>query len=89
MPTLVYALCAATSLLCFALLARAYRRGRNPLLLWSSVAFLFFSAGNILLFLDMIVFPEVDLMLYRSLLNLCGILVILPRLIRQAVLDRP
>lgn len=89
MALVVYTLCAATSLLCFGLLARAYRASRKPLLLWSSMAFFFFSAGNILLFFDMIVFPNVDLMVYRSALNLIGILILLPRLVRQSVLDRP
>lgn len=88
MAIVVYALCAATSLLCFALLARAYRASRKPLLLWSSIAFMFFSAGNIMLFFDMIVFPNLDLMVYRSALNLVGILMLLPRLIRQSVIER-
>jgi hypothetical protein len=89
MAIVVYTLCAATSLLCFGLLARAYRANRKPLLLWSSMAFFFFSLGNILLFFDMIIFQNVDLMVYRSALNLVGILMLLPRLVRQSVLDRP
>lgn len=85
MAEVVYALCAATSFLCFWMLLRAYRANRAPLLFWSSMAFLCFTGGNVLLFLDMIVFPTVDLMLYRSLLNLLGVLILLPRLIRQSV----
>jgi hypothetical protein len=85
MPEIVYALCGATSLLCFVLLVRAYRCHRAPLLLWSSVAFFCFTLSNILLFVDMIVFPQIDLMLIRTGINLVGVSVLLFRLIRDSV----
>jgi len=89
MGIVVYALCVATSLLCFGMLARGWRATRTPLLLWSSIAFFFFTVGNVLLFVDLIVLPQIDLMIYRNLMNLAGIMALLPRLIRQAVVDRP
>jgi hypothetical protein len=88
MAEIVYALCGATSLLCFVLLVRAYSRSRAKLLLWSGVAFFCFTLSNILLFVDMIVFPQIDLMLVRTGINLIGIAVLLMRLIRDAVNQR-
>jgi hypothetical protein len=88
MAEVVYALCAGTSLLCFSLLVRAYRRNRSGLLLWSSIAFLCFALGNALLFVDLVVLPQVDLMIYRTLLNLLGAGLLLARLIRNAVNER-
>jgi hypothetical protein len=88
MAEVVYGLCGATSLLCFVLLVRAYRRSGAKLLLWSSVAFFCFALSNILLFVDMIVFPRIDLMLLRTAINLLGVAVLLARLIRDAVNQR-
>lgn len=89
MAEIVYILCGATSLLCFVLLVRAYRATRAPLLLWSSVAFFCFTLGNILLVIDMIVLPQVDLIMYRTLINLVGVALLLRRLICDAVKQRP
>ncbi|HMJ92356.1 MAG TPA: DUF5985 family protein [Candidatus Acidoferrum sp.] len=88
MAETVYLLCAATSLLCFVLLLRAFRRSRSPLLLWSSLAFFCFTASNVLLFVDMILFPHIDLMLMRTTVNLIGVALLLARLIRDSVNHR-
>jgi hypothetical protein len=85
MAKIVFVLCALTSLLCFVLLVRAFRRTRSPLLLWSSVAFFCFTASNMLLFMDMIIFTEKDLNLIRTSINLAGVSVLLARLIRDCV----
>ena len=62
----VYVLCALTSLACAVLLLRGWRRSRQRLLLWSGLCFVFLTLNNILLFLDVVVFPvEVDLRPYR------------------------
>jgi len=68
MAELTYLLCAATSILCAALLLRGYLRTRTRLLMWSTLCFIGLALNNILLFLDLVVFPgpEVDLRLYRS-----------------------
>ncbi|HVU34678.1 MAG TPA: DUF5985 family protein [Opitutaceae bacterium] len=77
---LIYVLCAATSFACFVLLLRGYRRTRSRLLLWGSASFLAFTVANILLVIDRVVLPEVDLELYREIstfiavaLLLCGL----------------
>ena len=62
----VYILCALTSVLCAVLLIRSWMRSRVRLLLWSSVCFVGLAINNVLLFVDRIVVPEVDLALLRS-----------------------
>ena len=73
----VYALCALTSLVCFALLLRQHRRSPSRLALHSSVAFLCFAIANIILFVDLIVLPQMDLKPWRNLANLVGALILL------------
>lgn len=72
MATLVYALCAITSLACAVLLLRAYAANRVRLLLWSGLCFTGLALNNILLFIDMRVVPEVDLSTWRTLPALVG-----------------
>jgi hypothetical protein len=81
MASVVYALCALTSGLCTFLLLRAYLASRARLLLWSSLAFIGLTLNNLLLFLDLIIFPTVDLSLYRSLLAAVSVMVLLLGLI--------
>lgn len=73
----VYALCALTSLVCFGLLFRQHRRTPSRLAMRSSIAFLCFAISNIILFIDLIVVPQIDLQLWRNLFNLIGGLVLL------------
>lgn len=69
----VFALCALTSLGCGVLLWRSYSRTRARLLLWSSICFGFFALNNILLCIDLIVVPTVDLSLGRAILAAAAI----------------
>ena len=66
MPELVYVLCALTSVLCAGLLLRSYRRNRSKLLLWSTLCFVGLAINNILLFVDIVLVPDVDLRLLRT-----------------------
>jgi hypothetical protein len=84
MGTLIYALCALTSLLCAVLLARGYRRSRARLLLWSSLCFAGLALNNVLLFIDLRVVPDVDLSVWRSLPALAGLLVLVYGLVWDA-----
>lgn len=77
MASVVYALCAITSGLCALLLGRAYRASRARLLLWSSLSFIGLALNNLLLFLDLVVLPEVDLLLLRSLVAAASVMVLL------------
>jgi hypothetical protein len=61
MATLVYVLGALTSLVCAVLLLRGYARGKKQLLLWSGLCFLGLAVSNSLVFLDLVVFTNLDL----------------------------
>ena len=76
-PTLVYTLCFATSALCAYLLARAFRRTRTRLLLWSTLCFGLLAVVNFVVVLDMLVFREVDLRPVRLWLSLAAVAVLL------------
>lgn len=65
MSGIVYSLCALTALVCACLLLLAWRRSRYRLLLWSSLCFMGLTLNNLLLVLDKIIFPEIDLSLWR------------------------
>ena len=77
MATLVYALCALTSLACAVLLLRGYFSSRARLLLWSGLCFAGLAANNVLLLIDKRVVPAMDLSLWRSLPALAGVAVLL------------
>ncbi len=81
MSGFVYTLCALTSFVCFVLLLYHYRRQRGRLLFCGSVAFLCFALANVVLVVDLIVIPQVDLMFWRNLLNLLGVFILLFALI--------
>ena len=75
---IVYLLCLATSLVCMLLLWRGYLRSRTSLLLWSALCFVGLALNNLLLFLDVVIFPvEVDLLPYRVATLLGGIALLL------------
>lgn len=73
MATLIYALCALTSLASALLLLRGYRKNRTRLLLWAGLCFLGLALNNILLFVDLGLVPELDLSLWRSLPTAAGL----------------
>lgn len=77
MATLVYVLCALTSILCAVLLIRAYRASRVRFLLWSALCFVFFAINNILLFIDLRVLPDVDLSVIRGIPIFIGLALLL------------
>lgn len=70
MPAAVFLLCAMTSLICGVLLLRSYRRTATMLLLWSGLCFVGLGLENALLFVDVIIAPQIDLSLPRHLLAL-------------------
>lgn len=84
MATIVYALCALTSLICMALLVRGYLRTGARLLLWASLCFAGLALNNVVLFVDMRVVPSIDLSVLRSLPALVGLLVLIYGLVWDA-----
>ncbi|MBI3965426.1 MAG: hypothetical protein HY329_07300 [Chloroflexi bacterium] len=67
MAGLVYILCAVTAAACAFMLLRSYSRNRASLLLWSGLCFVGLTINNALVFVDLMLVPEVDLYLWRNL----------------------
>ena len=70
MAEAVYVLCAVTSLSCAILLLRGYLATRTSLLFWSSLCFAGLALNSVLLFVDLVVVPEIDMSLARNLVAL-------------------
>jgi hypothetical protein len=81
MIKVIYILCGLTSLGCAILLVRRYQRTRGKLLLLGSVFFMTQVVTNILLFVDLVVIPDVDLSILRSLVTIVGLIFLLVGLI--------
>lgn len=77
MAEAVYLLCALTSVMCTLLLLRGYRRTKARLLMWSSACFAALAVNNVLLFVDLVILPEIDLSVWRNLSALVGIFLML------------
>ena len=71
MAEAVYVLCTLTSIACGVMLIRGYRRNRSQLLLWSALAFGLLAISNIVLFVDVVVIPDIDFhgSLWRSFIG--------------------
>ena len=61
----VYILGALITLACGVLLMRGYLRGRKKLLLWSSLCFFGLCISHIFVFLDLVVFPDINFYPWR------------------------
>lgn len=79
----IYLLCAATSLVAGWMLLRYYLRSRTPLLLWSCIGFAGLAVNNVLVYLDLVLFPEVDLALARTVAGALGMLALVYGLITE------
>jgi len=77
MAEAVYALCAATSVTCALLLLRGYAASRARLLFWASLCFAGLALNNILLFVDLVLIPQVDLSELRGAVALAALVVLL------------
>jgi hypothetical protein len=79
----VYLLCAATSIVCGALLLRGYHLSKTQLLFWASLCFLGLAINNVILFVDLIILPGVDLFWWRTLPAIGGMVILLYGLISE------
>ncbi len=77
MAEAVYLLCAITSVVCAALLVRNYRTQRTRLVMWSALCFVGLAINNILMFVDLVLVPEIDLSLLRSATALIAVTLLL------------
>jgi hypothetical protein len=73
MVSFVYGLCALTALLCALLLFRAYARSRSRVLWWSGLCFSGLMLSNVVLVVDKLVLPEIDLLPWRLAITLVSI----------------
>ncbi len=82
---LLFLLAALTSFGCMVLLFRGYARTGVRLLLWSGLCFIFLTANNVLLFVDLVVLPtQIDLRVQRLVMALVGIACLLYAFIWEA-----
>jgi hypothetical protein len=84
MAGIVYGLCALTAALCAFMLLRAYFKQGYKLLLWSGVCFVILTLNNILLVVDMLVIPSIDLSVMRNVISLSAMIILLYGLVWDA-----
>jgi hypothetical protein len=72
MAPAVYALCALTAAGCAVLLLRGYGHSGARLLLWGGVCFLGLTVSNVLVFVALVIFPDVNLYTWRNVAALVG-----------------
>jgi hypothetical protein len=80
----VYLLCAATSIVCGVLLLRGYQISKTRLLFWASLCFLGLAINNVILFVDLIILPEIDLFAWRTVPAVAGMVILLYGLIWES-----
>lgn len=81
MAAAVYILGFVVTLICGVLLSRAYAAGKKRLLLWSAVCFYGLAISNLLVFLDLVVFPNLDLYPARLITAAVAMIILLYGLI--------
>lgn len=84
MTGVVYVLCAATCLLCAAMLFRGYLRSRVRLLFWAGLCFTGLMLDNIILYVDVVVVPDIDLAVWRKLPGLLALMVLIYGLVWES-----
>jgi hypothetical protein len=75
--TIIYSLCLLTSAGCAFLLVRSYEQSRAKLLLWSALCFVLLAVNNLLVVIDLLILPSVDLVPLRNLASLAAVSVLL------------
>jgi hypothetical protein len=84
MAEAIYLLSAFTSLLAAGLLLRYYLSRRSALLLWSCIGFFGLAINSVMVYVDLVLFSEVDLSLPRTLAGTIGMVVMLYGFIWEA-----
>lgn len=81
MAAIIYTLCALTCFACAFLLLRAYARVHHRLLFWSGLCFVGLTISNLILVLDRLVFPDIDISTPRLIAALLAVALLLYGLI--------
>jgi hypothetical protein len=74
--TVIYSLCLLTSAGCALLLVRSYGQSRAKLLLWSALCFILLAVNNLLVVIDLLILPKIDLVPFRHLASLAAVSVL-------------
>jgi hypothetical protein len=74
---ILYILAFLTSGACAVLLYRAFLARKHRLLMWSAISFGALTVNNLLLFTDLVVFPGLDLRIFRLAAALVGMFFLL------------
>jgi hypothetical protein len=77
MEPIIYTLCTLTSLSCAFLLLRSYFSTQHRLLFWSGLCFAVLALNNLIVVVDKLILPEVDLTYLRLAVGLCALLLLL------------
>lgn len=80
---IIYLLCAGTSLIAAWMLLRNYIGSRTSLLLWSCIGFAGLAVNNVLVYLDLVTFAEVDLSFARTLAGAIGMVALVYGLTKE------
>jgi len=70
LTSLVYVLCFLTCTVCAALFLRAWLRTGTRLLLWTAISLGILAINNSLVIADLLIFPDANLLVARSLVAL-------------------
>jgi len=73
----VYILCLGASAACGGLLVRSYLKNRTRLLLWAATAFVLLAINNLLVVVDILLLPSVDLSPIRKVALLIAVATLL------------
>ena len=73
MAASIYLACMLTSFACAWLLYRSYLHSRHRLLFWSTLCFAGLTVSNLLLVVDRLVLPEVDMITARLVVSLVAV----------------
>lgn len=81
MAEIIYFLCALTAFACAWLLLRGYFEHRHRLLLWSGLCFVGMFLNNIILVVEKLLVPDINLSTLRLLAGLMAVMLLLYGLI--------
>ena len=74
---ILYTVAVLSSSACMVLLFRGYKRRRVRLLMWSAICFAGLTINNVALFVDLVIFPDIDLRAVRLVPALIGMMFLL------------
>jgi hypothetical protein len=74
---IIYLLCVAASLLCAYLLVLAYRANRTEVLIWSALCFVLLAVNNLVIAIDILLLPTIDLTIVQLTTSLAAAAVLL------------